>query len=165
MLDKPLFSSKSVDLKDVLSGILMILFAAGFTWIVLRPGGLSLGSARSMGPGYFPLMVCFVLAALGLIMIVTAFGRPTAPYHLIPLRSLVLVLVAPVVFALIVRPFGFIAGVSAIVMISAWASYRMDLRLAVLTTIGMTVFSTVVFYYLLKMPVSLMGDGSILPFQ
>lgn len=155
----------SIDFKEVLSGLLMIAAAAGFAWIVMRPGGLSLGTARSMGPGYFPLMVSMILAALGLIMIVTSFGRGTGEIQLVSLRSISLVLLAPIVFGLVVRPLGFIVAVASIVMISAWASHRMTLKWAVLTTIGMTAFSVFLFYYMLKMPVTLWGDGSILPFQ
>jgi hypothetical protein len=160
MIDK-----RSVDLKDVLSGVLMIAAAAGFAWIVLRPSGLSLGTARSMGPGYFPLMVSMILAALGLIMVVTSFGRATPAINIVPLRSMILVLGAPVVFGAIVRPLGFVAAVACIVMISAWASYRMTVKWAVLTTIGMTIFCVVLFYYLLAMPVSLWGDGSMVFFK
>jgi Tripartite tricarboxylate transporter TctB family len=148
----------SVDLKDVLSGLLMIAFAAGFAWLVLRPGGLALGSARSMGPGYFPLMVSMVLAGLGVIMVVTSFGRATGEVALVPLRSLVLVLLAPLVFAGIVQPFGFVAAISTTVMISAWASYRMTLKWALGTAAGMTIFCIVIFYYLLQMPITLWGD-------
>lgn len=155
---------KTIDLKELLSGLLMIGIAAFFAWIVVRPGGLSLGSARAMGPGYFPLMVTAALAALGLIIMIHAFGRPTQPMALVPLRSFVLVLGAPIVFALLVRPFGFVIAVASIVMISAWASFRMTLSWAIYATIGMTVFCTVLFRYLLSMPVSLWGDGSILPF-
>lgn len=154
-----------MDLKEVFSGLLMIAAAAGFAWIVLRPGGLSLGTARSMGPGYFPLMVSMILGALGLIMIVTSFGRKTGEINFVGVRSFALVLGAPVAFGLVVRPLGFVLGVAVIVMIAAWASHRMTLKLAALTTIGMTAFSVFLFYYMLKMPVTLWGDGSILPFQ
>ncbi len=49
------------------------------------------------------------------------------------------------------------------VMIAAWSSLRMTLLGAIYITIGMTIFSTALFYYVLKMPVTLLGDGSILP--
>mgnify|MGYP002391837026 CR=1 FL=1 len=143
----------------------MIAAAAAFAWIILRPQGLSLGSARSMGPGYFPLMVAMILAALGLIMVVNAFGRSTDDTEIAPLRSILLVSLGPVAFGLLVRPFGFVAAVAAMVLISAWASFRMTWKWAIYTTAFMTVFSVVLFYYMLAMPVSLWGDGSILPFQ
>lgn len=154
---------KSVDLKEILSGVLMIAFAAFFAWIVLRPGGLSLGSARSMGPGYFPLMVAMLLGALGLLLVIHGFARGTDSITLVPLRSFFLILVAPVVFALLVRPFGFVIGVATMLMIASWASYRMTWQWSIYITVGMTIFSTVLFMYLLKMPVTLLGDGTVLP--
>jgi hypothetical protein len=156
--------TNSVDLKEIFSGVFMIAIAAAFAWIILKPtGGLSLGSARSMGPGYFPLMVTALLAALGLLLVAHGFARGTDEISLVSLRSLLLVLLAPVAFALLVRPLGFIIAVATLVMIAAWSSMRMTLSLAIYTTIGMTIFSTVLFYYVLKMPVTLLGDGSILP--
>jgi hypothetical protein len=150
----------------MLSGILMVALAAGFAWLVLRPGaGLSLGTARAMGPGYFPLMISALLASLGLIMMVLSIGRESEAIEIAPLRSLALVLLAPVAFGLIVRPLGFVAAVAAMVMISAWSSYRMTWKWAIWTTLGMIAFSTLLFFYMLAMPISLWGDGSILPFQ
>jgi hypothetical protein len=156
--------TNSVDLKEILSGVLMLAIAGAFAWIVLRPvGGLSLGSARAMGPGYFPLMVTALLAVLGLLLVGHGFARGTDDFTLVPLRSILLVLLAPVAFALIVRPLGFVIAVATLVMIAAWSSMRMTMSWAIYTTIGMTIFSTALFYYVLKMPVTLLGDGSILP--
>lgn len=156
---------KSIDLKEILSGALMIAFAAFFAWIVLRsPGGLSLGSARSMGPGYFPLMVSALLAALGLLLVAHGFARGTDNITLVSLRSFLLILGAPIAFALLVRPIGFVIGVAAMVFIASWASFRMTWQWSIYITIGMTIFSTILFVYLLKMPVTLLGDGTVLPF-
>jgi hypothetical protein len=156
--------TNSVDLKEIFSGVLMIAIAAAFAWIILKPtGGLSLGSARAMGPGYFPLMVTALLVLLGLLLVAHGFARGTDDITLVPLRSILLVLLAPVAFALIVRPLGFIIAVASLVIIAAWSSMRMTLSWAIYTTIGMTIFSTALFYYVLKMPVTLLGDGSILP--
>lgn len=159
-------AARSFDVKDMVAGLLMVALAAGFAWLVLRPGtGLSLGSARAMGPGYFPLMICIILAALGMIMIVLSFGRESEAIDVAPFRSVALVLLSPVAFGLIVRPFGFVAAVAAMVMIAAWSSYRMTWKWAIWTTLGMVAFSVLLFVYMLAMPVSLWGDGSILPFQ
>jgi hypothetical protein len=156
--------TNSVDLKEIFSGVLMIAFAAAFAWIILKPtGGLSLGSARAMGPGYFPLMICVLLAFLGALLLLHGFARGTDNINLVPFRSLLLVSLAPVAFALLVRPLGFIIAVATMVMIAAWSSLRMTLLGAIYITIGMTIFSTALFYYVLKMPVTLLGDGSILP--
>ncbi len=156
--------TNSIDLKEIFSGLLMIVIAAGFAWIILKPtGGLSLGSARAMGPGYFPLMICALLTFLGALLLLHGFARGTDSINIVPFRSLLLVSLAPIAFALLVRPLGFIIAVSTMVMIGAWSSLRMTLIGSIYITIGMTIFSTVLFYYLLKMPISLFGDGSILP--
>ena len=149
----------------MLAGVLMVALAVGFAWLVLKPQGLSLGSARAMGPGYFPLMISMLLAALGLIMVVLSFGRRNEPIEIAPLRSIAFVMLGPILFAILVRPLGFVVAVAAMVMVSAWSSQRMTWKWAIYTTVGMILFSVLLFYYMLAMPISLWGDGSILPFQ
>ncbi len=68
---------RKVDRKELASGLLLILVAAAFAASALR--NLSLGSAASMGPGYFPLLVTMPLALIGLIVAARAFGRGNAP--------------------------------------------------------------------------------------
>lgn len=158
-------AARSIDVKELVSGLLMVGLAAAFAWVILRPEGLVLGSARAMGPGYFPLMIAILLAGFGLIMIVNCVGSSSEEIAVVPFRSILMVLLGPVAFALLVRPLGFVIGVIAMVGIACWASYRMTLKWAVYTTAFMAVFCVVLFYYLLAMPVSLWGDGSILPFM
>jgi hypothetical protein len=144
-----------VDLKELLSGLLLILVAAAFAVIALR--SLSLGSARAMGPGYFPLMVTVPLAGLGLIIAVRSLGRATMAQQLIRPVALLLVLAAPIAFALTVRGLGFPGAVVLTVLVSAWASRAMTARMAFITTTIVAVLCIVIFYYLLRMPVQLFG--------
>jgi Tripartite tricarboxylate transporter TctB family len=144
-----------VDLKELLSGLLLILIAAAFAVSALR--NLSLGSAHAMGPGYFPLLVTIPLATIGLIVVARAFGRPGMPQQLVRPIALLLVLAAPIAFALTVRGLGFLGAVILTVLVSAWASRAMTARTALITTAIVAVLCAVIFYYLLRMPVQLFG--------
>ena len=58
--------------KDFWSGVMFCGFAAVG---ILAARGYSLGTAGKMGPGYFPLMLGIVLAALGAILIARSVVR------------------------------------------------------------------------------------------
>lgn len=144
-----------IDLKELLSGLLLIAIAACFAVSALR--NLSLGSASAMGPGYFPLMVTIPLALLGLVMAVRAFSRPGSPETLVRPVALVLVLASPLVFAFTISKLGFLPAVILTVLISSWASRSITVRAALVTTAVLSVMCVVIFYYLLRMPVQLIG--------
>src|SRR5262245_23235434 len=97
---------RKVDLRELVAGLLLILVAAAFAVSALH--NLSLGTAGSMGPGYFPLLVTVPLALIGLIVAARAFGRGNAPQEMVRPLAFVLVLAAPVAFALTVKGLGFV---------------------------------------------------------
>lgn len=144
-----------VDAKDFFAGALFIVIAAVFATSALR--NLSLGSARAMGPGYFPLMMTVPLAGIGLAIILRAIGRPTEPVEFVSPRSLLLILAAPAAFALSIGRLGFIFALAATVLIAGFASRMMTARFAVALAVFMTGLCVLIFHYLLKMPVLLIG--------
>ena len=72
--------------KDFASGLMFTVTGAAFAWNSAT--GYTVGTAGQMGPGYFPLMISMLLAALGLIMVVLSFGRRNEPIEIAPLRSI-----------------------------------------------------------------------------
>jgi putative tricarboxylic transport membrane protein len=140
--------------KDLSAGLLFlaiaILFAVGTI-------DLDLGTALKLGPGAFPLLLAGVLALLGLIIVAQAFRNPVAHVMTVPWRGVVLIVVAPVLFGLTVRGLGLVASIAIVVLVSAYASRRMSLKLAILLTIGLTVFCILVFNVGLGLPLRLIG--------
>src|SRR5205085_8179104 len=71
--------------KDFWSGVMFCSFAAV---AILAARGYSLGTTGRMGPGYFPLLLGFVLGALGVVLIARSFaleGEHVARLHILPL--------------------------------------------------------------------------------
>jgi hypothetical protein len=72
--------------KDFWSGVMF----CGFAVVGLSAArGYSLGAAGKMGPGYFPLLLGGVLAALGIILIARSLvleGEPLPRFHVAPSR-------------------------------------------------------------------------------
>lgn len=140
--------------KDLSAGLLFIAIAALFAVGTLD---LDLGTPLRLGPGAFPLLLAGVLALLGLIIVVQAFRHPVAHTITVPWRGIVLILAAPVVFGVAVRGLGLVASIAVIVLLSAYASRRMSLKLAIPITIGLTLFCVLVFNVGLGLPLRLVG--------
>ena len=140
--------------KDVSAGLLFIAIAALFA---LGTQELDFGAARKLGPGAFPLLLAAVLGLLGLIIVVQAFRNPVTHQMVIPWRGILLIVAAPVLFGLTVRGLGLVASIAVVVIISAFASQRMSAKLAVLLTVGLTLFCVLVFSIGLGLPLRLVG--------
>jgi hypothetical protein len=140
--------------KDVSAGLLFIAIAALFA---LGTQELDFGTARKLGPGAFPLLLAGALGLLGLVIVVQAFRNPATHQMVIPWRGILLIVVAPVVFGLTVRGLGLVASIALVVAISAFASQRMSARLAVMLTVGLTLFCVLVFRMGLGLPLKLVG--------
>ncbi len=140
--------------KDLSAGLLFVAIAALFAAGTLE---LSLGTPSRLGPGAFPLLLACALALLGLIIIAQAFRHPTSNVVAVPWRGIALIVAAPVLFGLTVRGLGLVASVALVVAISAFASQRMSLKLAVALTVGLTAFCVLVFNVGLGLPLRLVG--------
>jgi hypothetical protein len=144
-----------IDVKELLAGLLLVVVAALFAASALR--NLKLGTANAMGPGYFPVMISIPLAAIGLFIAGRAIGRSGEPTTLIRPLALLLVLAAPIAFAVTIAGLGFLPAVALTVLVAAWASRLMTVRTAATVTVVLAVLCVVIFYYLLRMPVQLVG--------
>ncbi len=140
--------------KDLSAGLLFMAVAGLFALGTLE---LELGTPLKLGPGAFPLLLAGVLALLGAIIVAQAFRHPVAHVMTLPWRGMALILAAPVLFGLTVRGLGLVASIGLVVAVSAFASHRMSLRLAVILIIALTVFCVLVFKFGLGLPMRLVG--------
>src|SRR5260221_12494628 len=89
--------------KDFWSGVMFCGFAAV---AILAARGYSLGTAGKMGPGYFPLVLGGLLAALGAMLIGRSLilsGEPVARFHVLPLA---IIAAAVCLFGVLIEPLG-----------------------------------------------------------
>jgi hypothetical protein len=147
--------SVKIDRKDLGAGAIFVAFGAYFA--ISSVAQLRLGTAFRMGPGYFPLFVAGLLTALGLAIIVRGLSRTSSPFGSIAWRGLVLLTLAPALFALTVERLGLAISVMLTVLISAFASRQMGLVTALATAVVLTVFCVLVFSYGLGVPVPILG--------
>jgi hypothetical protein len=119
---------------------------------------MSIGTLDDMGPGFFPLMLSIVLAILAICVACTALPADTPPLTLAKLRSVVLVLGAPLIFAATVRTLGLVPSLLLTIFAVSFASRFSSLKQSTILAVAFTAFCVAVFSYLLEMPIPLWGS-------
>jgi hypothetical protein len=160
---------------DLVAGLLFMAFAAFFVAQTFGLSGLGalftdglaglideadlpIGTARRMGPGYFPLWLSGLLFALGVVLVVRGVrSAPAASIPPMPWRGLVFILGSTIFFGATVRGLGLVPTTAIAVFIAAYASERMRPGLAVILSIVLTLFVLAVFHYGLGLPLRVVG--------
>lgn len=151
---------------DLAGGLALIGFAAVYA---LAASNLSMTSSLGIGSGLFPMMLAGILCLLGLAVTVQSLRRPSteaaeaedaddpevnAP---VPVRGVVLVTAAPVLFALLVVPLGVAPALGLAVFVSALASRTTTTLGAFGVAAIMVVFCLAVFRWALGLPLQMVG--------
>jgi hypothetical protein len=135
--------------KDFWSGAMFLAFALV---TVLAARGYSMGTAGRMGPAYFPMLLGFVLAGLGAVLLVRSFvidGEPLSDLHLRPLG---IIIVAVCLFALSLETLGLVVSLAVVVLVVAWAGDDVRIGQTLALATFLIAFSVGVFVYALKLP-------------
>ena len=146
----------TINRRDLGAGAIFI--AIGLFFGISTLMGLEIGTARRMGPGYFPVMLAGILIALGLAIVVKGIGHPDVERSALPWRGLVVLLSVPVIFGLLVRPLGLAPVLLITTFITSFASRRMGVLAAIALSIGLTIFCVLVFNFGLSLPLRLFGS-------
>lgn len=136
--------------KDVLTGLLFVLIGGAFA---LGAADYGMGSARRMGPGYFPIVLGILLCGMGLILAGKSLWKQR-PQQIsrIYLRPLLALCASILAFAALIDEAGLIAACLACVLIAGLASAETRWRETILIAIGMAAFSALVFKMFLGLP-------------
>jgi hypothetical protein len=122
-----------VNAKDVASGLLLIFVAVVGLWLNQEH---TLGTARRMGPGYMPMLVFWIQAGLGAIVLLIGLFNGPDPLERWAWREVVLILASLCVFAVLLEGGGLFLAIAALVGVSALA----DKSHRPLGVLGLTVF-------------------------
>ena len=96
-------------------------------WVLAEAAGYEMGSARRMGPGYFPVVLGGLMAAMGAALAALSLwrGDPAAEEDRADPRALLAVLAGLAAFALLLPRAGLVPAVAGLVLISAQGSGQM----------------------------------------
>ena len=142
-------------LRDLLAGGIFVLAGAYFALEALT---YEVGTPFRMGPGFMPLVLGAVLAALGVGVAASSYQKPDREKPLPPSwRGIALIVGVVIFFGATIRGLGFVPVVFITAFVSALASRLNSPIFAGLLAVGLTVMCTVIFVIGLGMTVPWFG--------
>jgi hypothetical protein len=133
------------------SGALFLAFAVFFFVTALQ---YPAGTAAKMGPGYFPRALAIVLAAIGLVVILSAV-KPAAEAQALrqwDLKGLAWITGSVILFGALLFPLGLVGALFVLVMVSSRASPEFTWTGALANAAVLIVLCLAVFVYGLGLP-------------
>ncbi len=149
-------SSKSLQNKDCLAGIVFMLFGV-LAFVISR--NYESGSLLDMGPGYFPRILSVLLGLLGASILfrgVKSRMVDGVAWAFLPLGILSL---SMVLFGLLVERVGLVPSLAVLVLVSAAAGSEFKFREVLVLAVAVCLFAVVVFVWGLNMRFPLFAWG------
>lgn len=135
--------------QDFGAGILFILFGA----IGLYVGSdLTFGSARNMGPGYFPMIICGLIALIGLIVTAKSLAIEGPAIERIRFRPIIFILLAIAAFGMLIAEIGAVISSILLIMFAAYARRDVNLVETVIFAVTTAALVVIIFVYGLGQP-------------
>jgi hypothetical protein len=131
---------------------------AGLVFVVIGLAGiyfgrnLAMGTAARMGPGYFPVMLSYLIVALGLIVSGRALATDGPDIERIQLRPIFFVIASLLIFGLLIDYTGLAITTVTLTVIAAFARREVNLIETLLLGGGLALFTIAVFVYGLNQP-------------
>ena len=135
--------------KDFLAGLLLLCIGAVAFFMALD---YPFGSSLRMGPGYFPRVLASVLMFFGVFVLVRGLMTKERIKGIWGWKALAFIVVSLIVFGFTMEHLGLVPALVAMFFIAALGGHEFRFIEVVVLTVVMTIFSVVVFVYLLGLP-------------
>ena len=135
--------------QDLGAGVVFVLI--GVAGIVFGQD-LAFGSAARMGPGYFPILLSYLIIAIGLVLAVKSLAIEGPRIEPIQFRPLLAILVAILGFGALIDQIGLALSAAALTIVAAHARRDVNRTETLLLAAGLALFTVGVFVYALKQP-------------
>lgn len=139
---------------DLATGVVFAAFGIGF---VVLASDYRLGTARQMGPGYFPTLLGWILAAIGVALVLRGALAGQGGIERVAWRKLATVTLALVLFGLLLRGAGLVPAILALAVVGLRASERFSWPAALVLGGGLALFCWSVFVRGLGLPLPAFG--------
>jgi len=135
--------------KDFWAGMMLIVIGGGAMFIARN---YHLGTARHMGPGYFPTILGGALVVFGILILISGLRSNEKIEGPLSLRAFILLPLSLVLFAKLMEIAGFLVAILVLIFV-AGASYK-GFRLGelLLLSVILTIICVAVFIWGLGMP-------------
>lgn len=134
--------------RDLVAGLVFLTIGLG---AIIVGQQYNFGSVRQMGAGFFPVVLGYLLAAIGLGCCFSAFRTEGEPISSIGLRPLILLPLAVIVFGASIRSLGLVPAVSLSVVLACLASEEFNLLRSIVLAAVLSAFCVATFIYGLGM--------------
>jgi len=131
----------SPDVGTLVGGLIILAFGL---WFGIRAWGMALGTATSMGPGYFPFVLSAICTLLGAGLALQG-ARGAAERIDVPWRPLIAISLSVLAFAIGIRYFGLMPAVMAAVLVSSFADPELRISTAFILGVALSIFAWLVF--------------------
>lgn len=135
--------------KDFWAGIMLIVIGGGAVTIA---GGYRFGSTVKMGPGFFPIVLGWVLILFGVAIMASGLASKEKIKERLSVRALILLPVSLLLFGILMNAAGFVPAIVALALCAATAGKGFKLWEVFLLTIGLTALSVALFIWGLDLP-------------
>lgn len=116
-----------------------------------------MGTGGRMGAAYFPVVLGVLLSLIGLATTLRALRMQGEPIQSVSVRDASLILGSVFLFGVLVRGAGLVVAVAVLVMGSAYASEKFNLKVSLIITVGAVLFCVLVFVKGLGLPLPIFG--------
>jgi uncharacterized membrane protein len=127
--------------RDFWAGAMFVLFGLFF---VVGARDYTFGGTAKMGPGFFPTILGFILAGLGIVITVLSFSRARDPLPQFVWRPLLILIVAICLYGVLLPTAGFVLGTVVLIVVGARADPESRLLESLILGVLLSVFSTAV---------------------
>jgi hypothetical protein len=136
---------------DFMGGVLLIALGLGFAFYASAQ--YPIGELRRMGPGFFPVVLGYVLAGLGGLLLLSSLTGPIERMASFDWRPFITVILGLSAFALLVERTGMVASTIVLTFIVALGERVFRPVRTVLLSLALAVIGVVVFSWGLGLPI------------
>jgi putative tricarboxylic transport membrane protein len=132
-------------------GAAVVFMAIGLAGVYFG-SDLSVGTAARMGPGYFPVILSWIIFAIGVVVGfkgITIDGPPVEP---VQLRPMLVIVAAILAFGFLVEKLGLAITAALLTVLAAYARRDVNLWETLLLAAGLALFCVALFVYGLSQP-------------
>jgi hypothetical protein len=140
--------------KDLLAGLMFLAFGVFF---FIYGQEYQIGTARRMGPGYFPFYLSIILMVIGALVTLNGVLRQGTPLGRFAWKELAVITAGILLFAFLVRPGGIVPAVMVFVFFVAFAYPPVNITKSVLLATVVAMFCWYVFSFGLGLPFGFLG--------
>jgi len=142
--------------KDFASGMLFMITGLGSAFIA---SNYSMGTAASMGPGYFPVVLGSMIAILGLFLTIAALRNASTAEEIEPanLKPIFFISLSILAFGLLIERAGLLPALAALIAISGFGQKQRSIFEVLLMMVVLSALVWIIFIRLLEIRVPLVA--------